>query len=187
MSTLEKAEKYAEGKVNEIITKAITQAYIDGYREGYKDREETIMDMCNNEAEYVDLGLPSGTLWAKDYENLDGERLYLPYGRAKGLKLPTEEQWKELGKYCQWNYEMTDGYDSFKAICVGPNGNVLTFKSTGYMFSEMEWNEDKGMAFFWIKSDCDSKSTKNAVRFFRNASHIEEFFSGYKLPVRLVR
>ena len=51
------------------MDKAIAQAYADGYRNGYKDREEEIpVDLRDNKTEYVDLGLPSGTLWSTDYE-----------------------------------------------------------------------------------------------------------------------
>ena len=69
MNILEKADKYADGKANEAITKAIAQAYMDGYRDGYKDREAEIpVDFRNNKTTYVDLGLPSRTLWSTDYE-----------------------------------------------------------------------------------------------------------------------
>ena len=56
---------YAAGKANEAIDKAIAQAYADGYRDGYKDREEEIpVDFSDKKTGYIDLGLPSGTLWA---------------------------------------------------------------------------------------------------------------------------
>ena len=72
MSLLEKAEKYATGKVNEAITNAIAQAYVEGYKAGYNDREMEIpVDLRDNKTEYVDLGLPSGTLWATKYESID--------------------------------------------------------------------------------------------------------------------
>ena len=34
MNILENAEKYAEGKANQAITKAIADAYIEGYKAG---------------------------------------------------------------------------------------------------------------------------------------------------------
>ena len=77
MNILENAKKYAEGKANKAITKAIADAYVEGYKAGYKDREEEIpMDLRDNKTEYVDLGLPSGTLWASDYEKSNGEYIY---------------------------------------------------------------------------------------------------------------
>lgn len=87
MEITERAGNYAEGKANEAITKAIAQAYADGYRDGYKDREEEIpVDLRDNKTEYVDLGLPSGTLWSNDYEKENGETLYLPYGEAANMR-----------------------------------------------------------------------------------------------------
>lgn len=39
MNILERADKFAEGKANEAITKAIAQAFVEGYKAGYHDRE----------------------------------------------------------------------------------------------------------------------------------------------------
>ena len=62
---IEVANNYAENKTNEVLTSAIAQAYADGYKDGYRDREEEIpVDIRFKKTEYVDLGLPSGTLWA---------------------------------------------------------------------------------------------------------------------------
>ena len=73
------AANYSAGKANEAIDKAIAQAYADGYRDGYKDREEEIpVDLRDNKTEYVDLGLPSGTLWATDFEKEDSVIVIYP-------------------------------------------------------------------------------------------------------------
>ena len=127
MELIEKAENYAAEKTNEVIIKAIAQAYADGYRDGYKDREEEIpIDLRDNKTEYVDLGLPSGTLWAKEFEKKDGKLQYLPYDIAKNMNLPTEEQLNELIKECKWTMEL--GY----FCCIGPNGTCLYFNRNGY-------------------------------------------------------
>ena len=74
MELREKAENYAVGKANAAMDKAIAQAYADGYRDGYKDREDEIpVDLRDNKMEFVDLGLPSGTLWAKEFETTEIE------------------------------------------------------------------------------------------------------------------
>lgn len=62
--SLDCAKKYAEGKINDILNQAIIDAYSAGYNVGYQDgykkaEKETILE----EMKYVDLGLPSGTLW----------------------------------------------------------------------------------------------------------------------------
>lgn len=83
MDIQEKANSYAEGKAKEAITKAIAQAYIDGYKDGYKSGQENIKTECND-AEFVDLGLPSGTLWASDYlRDANGNISFVTYEEAK--------------------------------------------------------------------------------------------------------
>ena len=197
MNIIEKADKYADGKANEAITKAIAQAYLDGYRDGYNDREAEIPeDFRDNKTTYIDLGLPSRTLWSEDYEK-DGEnnRLYLPYERAEYMKLPTSEQWNELISECEIETEWYSNQYSFikQVKCVGPNGNILRFDITG-----MYKTDDKistSDIYFWLE-DLDDSTYKNAVRFYsqneQSTMHIclqkvSSMFSGYRLPVRLVR
>ena len=194
MNILEQADKYAEGKANEAITKAIADAYIEGYKAGYKDREEEIpMELRDNKTEYIDLGLPSRTLWSTDYEKLDGEYLYLPYEKAEYLKIPTKEQWEELKTSCKWEYNIDNCHDFIRCRCVGPNGQILKFERTGRIITE--GNVDHWEAFFWIEDDSDLNE-KNSIHMFNYGKKIakeigkcelSKNFSGYKLPVRLVR
>lgn len=187
-----KAENYAAEKTSEVMTKAIAQAYADGYRDGYKDREGEIpVDLRDNKTEYVDLGLPSGTLWATDYEREEGEIVYAPHGKASLYNIPTLEQWEELCENCEWELG-TDFHLHFdEARCVGPNGAVLRFGRTG--LQEVCQMSDTRDVFFWIKDEKESNN-KDAVQMWKVAPNcyklgksVKEFFSGYKLPIRLVR
>ena len=196
MNIIEKADKYADGKANEAITKAIAQAYLDGYRDGYNEREAEIpADFRDNKTTYIDLGLPSRTLWSEDYEKDGDDLLYLPYERAEYMKLPTEEQWNELISECKFEIEWYSNQFSFikQVKCVGPNGNILRFNITGMY----ETDEKKSIndVYFWIE-DQDDSTSKNAVNIYsqneRSTMHcstkkIRGVFSGYRLPVRLVR
>jgi hypothetical protein len=186
-----KAEKYAVEKTNEVMVKAIAQAYADGYRDGYKDREEEIpVDLHDKKTEFVDLGLPSGTLWAKDYETDDNDKtIYLPYHTAEEYQLPTEEQWNELLEICRWKGEYSSsGLFFYGVTCIGPNGNSIYLRSKGYV-------QDKeilyGGIYFWISDNGDTNE-KNAIHVSEGTKRIPEkeivnFFSGYKLPIRIVR
>ena len=95
MNILEQADKYAEGKANEAITKAIVEAYIEGYKAGYKNREEEIpLELRDNKTEYVDLGLPSGLKWATcnvGATSPEQAGLYFAWGETTGY---TAEQVK---------------------------------------------------------------------------------------------
>lgn len=189
-----KAENYAAERTNDVMTKAIAQAYADGYRDGYKDREEEIpVDLRDNKTEYVDLGLPSGTLWATDYEKEEGNRMYIPYGRASLMNIPTKEQWEELYNICDWEFGINDSFFLCEARCVGPNGNILRFERTGK--KNISTQSDYSEVFFWVRGETEGNG-RDAVHIYNygKGTHtkngyatIDEFFSGYKLPVRLVR
>ena len=174
-----KAEKYAAENTNEVMTNAIAQAYADGYHDGYNDREEEIpVDLRANKTEYVDLGLPSGTMWAKEYEKKGCGILYLPYIQAKRYNLPTREQWEELVKYCKWGWH--DGL--FR--CIGKNGVTLDFCKTGRVFSSYC---DGNKSFLWLLEN--SIDDENAFVYLLDPEKkgIGNCFMGYKLPIRQVR
>lgn len=196
MNVSDKAASYAEGKANEFIKKAIAQAYADGYQDGYNDREAEIpVDLRDNKTEYVDLGLPSGTLWAADYEKVDGEILYLPHCKAQEYSIPTEKQWEELRTCCKWEYDSNGStwLNIDWAKCIGPNGNILTFNITGIIRANGFSKSD--LIQFWIKDESDNlekktgciqKSSYGGQSHWGNTLQSTDF-SGYHLAVRLVR
>ena len=185
---------YATEKTNEVLVNAIAQAYADGYRDGYKDREADIpVDLLSSQTEFVDLGLPSGTLWSGDFLKVNDKREYLPFSKAESLCIPTEEQWNELLDICKWEFDIDRSYDLCEARCVGPSGNSLRFERTGKQ--NINSHSETWEVFFWIK-DTKEGFEKNAVHMYnggkklqsKNAkTEIESFFSGYKHPVRLVK
>jgi len=187
----EKAASYAAEKTNEVMTSAIAQAYADGYRDGYKDREEEIpVDLRNDKIEFVDLGLPSGTMWSNNYVMEDDNGyLYVPYGVAETYSIPTEEQWEELYNTCDWESKF-NGYGLDVVKCLGPNGNFIEFKCTGRV--KIDGKYDSLKIFFWIKDE-DEGNNKKVVQIYDpnglNNGSLKEtarLFSGYKLPIRLV-
>lgn len=183
-----KAASYAEGKANEAITKAISQAYIDGYQAGYQDGKDEVpvtIPEDEDDSKFVDLGLTSGTLWAEEYEMEDGDVLYLPYGKAEEYHLPTEEQWGELKKECKFIKRLyTNTEELIYCDCIGPNGNSIRFKSTGLLIGDEK--HDIHEVYVWLKSDVDGLN-KKAANITRHYESIISRFSGYKLPVRVVK
>ena len=73
---------------------------------------------------YVDLGLPSGTLWKEKNEN--GFYDYFDAVAAFDGKLPSKEQWMELMDRCIWTWNGS-GY-----IVVGTNGQSIVLPASGY-------------------------------------------------------
>ena len=181
---IEKANSYAEENVINVLKEAFAKVYADGYRDGYKDcQEEFPVDLRTNHTEFVDLGLPSETLWSTSYERIGEERLYLPYDKAKEMSIPTEDQWRELRKECRWSV------DSDKLYCIGPNGNCIHFERTGYISIKMK-KEIAEWSFFWIKNEEENvKECHSARMSWHTASDetIHSTFRGYSLPIRLVR
>lgn len=138
MDINEKAKDYAEGKATAAIEQAIAKAFADGYKSGYEDGEKSVPVENNiDEFEWIDLGLPSGTLWAIPRDE-GGKLISLTYLNAdKKYNLPTMEQVLELEKYC-----CHIGCKSFR----GPNGNIIKFPQ--------QWNHTQAPSEdFWIKTD----------------------------------
>ncbi len=74
--------------------------------------------------DYVDLGLPSGTLWKR--QNESGFYTYEQAINRFGNKLPERHHFVELKNECTWIWMEDYGYK-----VVGPNGNSITFPAAG--------------------------------------------------------
>lgn len=187
----ELADAYANGKAEATLNAAIAEAYTEGFRAGYKAREkEQACRMTGGKAGFIDLGLPSGTLWASDFvEDEDKNRLYLPFLEASGLALPTEEQWNELRAECRWRYDRervdhggTYHYEEWYE-CRGPNGKHVNFRFTRGETDENTLRRNREKAVFWLKSG------KVAICYGENdrLRSILKCFSGYRQAIRLVK
>lgn len=75
-------------------------------------------------AQYVDLGLPSGTKW-KDKNEDGGFYTYDEAVSKFGNKLPTKVQFEELLNSCNWTWTGS-GYK-----VTGPNGQSITLPAAG--------------------------------------------------------
>lgn len=178
---------YAAEKTNEMMSQIVAQAFADGYRMGYKDREDEMpIDLRDGKTEFVDLGLPSGTLWSNDYEKTNNEISYIPYLAAKAFNLPSEEQWKELNDNCKWEYEVNNGV--YKFICIGLNGKSISFSNKGMYTSDGHFSYGD-IAIFWLRDDSDSLEKSASYLYYANNINFlhVKMFMGYKLPIRLVK
>lgn len=98
------------------------------------------------QSDYVDLGLPSGTLWCSKNENG-----YFSYDMANSRfrqHLPSYEQLKELKTKCQWKW--TDG----GYVVTGPNGNSIFLPAEGYVHpsnnGDKTWEQKVG-GHYWAE------------------------------------
>lgn len=75
---------------------------------------------------YVDLGLPSGTLWKDQNEDASFNFYYdKAISKYRG-KLPSKGQFEELKDYCIWTW-IGNGY-----MVKGPNGNYIILPAMGW-------------------------------------------------------
>ena len=175
----ELSSNYAMERSNDLFSQIVAQAYADGYHDGYKDREEEIpVGLRDNKTEYVDLGLPSGTLWSNEYEKDDNNILYLPYIQAKRYNIPTKKQWEELVTECQW------GRFGKVLRCTGKNGAWIDFLKTGGL-SPSYSKGDK--SYLWLIGDSFDAQNELACIEDENFKIIVKTFMGYKYPIRQVK
>ena len=106
---------------------------------------------------YVDLGLPSGTLW-KDRNEGGGNNGFYTYDEAVskfGSRLPTKEQCEELGRSCQWSWTGS-GYK-----VTGPNGNSISLPAAGYRNCNGSVNNVGSNGNYWSSTPKDSDNAWN--------------------------
>lgn len=195
MKEVDKAKEYADGKVTEALSQVVADVYMAGYDAGYQDGYNKVFkDSVTEGIAYVDLGLPSGTLWSSDYVKDDNDKtIYVTQENSTDYAIPTYEQFKELMDECKWEQKSkknwTEGgfYNWHEwAICLGPNGNKITFESTGY-YEATDSLTRSSEIFFWLNNK--EYFHRNCACITLNSLNIgsENVFSGYKLPIRLIK
>ena len=125
---------------------------------------------------YVDLGLPSGTLW-KD-KNESGFYTYDEAVRSFGSSLPTKEQLEELKDSCRWTWTGS-GYK-----VTGPNGNSIVLPAAGFRNGTSVYDVGSG-GYYWSSSPYGS----DYAYFLYFSGSSLDMGSGYRyggLSVRLV-
>lgn len=104
-------------------------------------------------AGFVNLGLPSGTLWAacnvgaskpEDYGN------YYNFDEARRLKVPTKEQFAELLNKCTVTWTTHNGVNG--RLFTGPNGNSIFLPAAGRSGSSLYGAGSYG--YYWSSSLC---------------------------------
>ena len=97
---------------------------------------------------YVDLGLPSGTLWGT--MNLICRYTYDDAIKKFENQLPTQQQFTELVDLCTWSWE-----DGFYQV-IGPNGNSIYLCAAGHRFCDGEVHNVGIGGYYWSSTPYDS-------------------------------
>ena len=218
---LENADVYEDGKINIVDVTSLINILLTTLDEPV-------------EHEWVDLGLPSGTMWATcnvgasspyecgdyfawgetnpkeyyawstyiwckngDYEmltkyctssdygyhgfvdnktelDLEDDAAWVNWGAS--WRIPTVDQLLELSSKCSWTWTHTNDVNGY--LVIGPNGNSLFLRTTGYYSSSgMFWNPGLEGAY-WSRTLISSHTTTPYSLFFNdiNKSYSWSYF-----------
>ncbi len=189
MDILEKSKEYAKGKAIDAITSAIEQAYADGYKDGLQHYENERLESVVDGVNYVDLKLPSGTMWASDYiRDKNNAIVKFTYMEASKLCIPTKADFEELCNECQ-----IDQNKYYHITFTGQNGKIIDLEVLN-IENVTIYNDNKSLesclknlsVVFWLKDDSEDKN-KNYARVLSSKEILDvKAFMGYKMPVLLV-
>lgn len=138
-----------------------------------------VMPAKNIPAGYVDLGLPSGTLWKSSNEQ--GRYTYYAALNNFGTSLPTRAQFQELIRCCTWRWTGKG------CRATGPNNNTIYFSFDGYADCDEDIYDIGTSARVW-SIDALSPNSEWAYycAFFEDSRGMVEDAKCYSVSVRLV-
>lgn len=115
--------------------------------------------------EFVDLGLPSGKLWAKTNFGATSESQYgnyinwqandivtLNWGNDWGT--PSNKDFEELFTTCTWTWSNKNSVDGY--IVTGPNGKSMFLPAAGFLMMGTPQMEGSGIYYWTITPSSDS-------------------------------
>lgn len=188
MSKESLAKNYAKEIADSLIESALETAYLEGFKAGVESVKNPPVIVVEDGVEYVDLGLPSGTLWATELQFREYNSMQ-SYTEARKYNIPTEEQLSEFTKNTimlkSFKYQGNRLYDSLEFI--GPNGNKVNYLTFGYK----EKSSEKTLRI-WSKGDENPKNnlalSLRACIEGNNSFKVKVFmFTGYHFPLALVK
>ena len=123
-----------------------------------RKRQETaaIADSLKKLDCFVDLGLPSGTMWKVKSEKIISSQNAFTYNEAYllfGKNIPTKKQCQELIEHCRF-IEMLEKGKLSGYVVIGPNGNSIYLNELGK---------------YWAVSDSDRETLANTF----NSKNVE--------------
>lgn len=151
-----------------LVEKAVVSSYMKGYEANSGKSEIKIDDV-----EYIDLGLPSGTMWSK---KTVGE---FNFNDASKMNIPTKEQFKELCECRVGGYFDRKGKHYIQVL--SPSGDSLEFSAKHHASKDYE------EARCWVKNGEKTSFGQIFPGDFTLGTVCDNGFPGYKYECWLVK
>lgn len=169
-------------KTIEVTLNVADDATADSIRDFLMDAlEKGVKVEKVEEMQWIDLGLPSGTLWAD--RNADGYHTYDEAVSKFGDNLPSARQMAELMECCGIKWD-----DERKGISVaGRNGNSIFLPALGYRGKDSQNVYGKGEYGHYWTSFHDHFSAANAYYLYFRSGYVGPLCNYYRangFPVR---
>ena len=169
--------KNKDGKIYELNNANYTQQNILDSLNMKVEKYETLI----NKLDYLDLGLPSGTLWKTKNES-DGYLKYAEVFLKYGEKIPSEKQWRELMTECTWTWNDTKkGY-----TIIGKNGNSIFLPADGALNCDGKQEYQNESGYYWSSTTKDN-ATAYYLYFWSGEKNVDYCDRCYGQSVRLVQ
>ena len=133
----------------------------------------------DNTGGYVDLGLPSGTLWGANNAN----EAFYSFDQAVewfGNCLPTADQIDELRSYCTWTWT-GDGYK-----VVGLSGRYIFLPATGVSEKDGRVYNMGQVGAYWSRTACEAPDAVD-LSIGPERAKIDCDDRCYRMSIRLVK
>ena len=134
--------------------------------------------VATDDSEWVNIGLPSGTLWKS--ANEPGIFGYYDATSRYGSCLPTKEELQELKDVCQWLWTGS----GFKVT--GPNGKSIYLPAEGYRHFDGSKYGSGTYGNYWSRTPDDTGKAWE-LYFYRGGIYTNSNSISEGLSVRLVR
>lgn len=138
--------------------------------------------------EFVDLGLPSGTLWAKHNVKIANKKHFTHYEiplieYITSYNVSSKEDFEELINLCKWEWKTigrTKGY-----VVTGPNGNHIFLHAAG-RYKNTTLNFSGVCGFYW-SADYSNTSNAYCLGFGSKDKAMSIYYRYYGRSIRLVK
>lgn len=139
----------------------------------------TVQSQSSSTQQFVDLGLPSGTLWASANEK-GGFYTYDEAVSKFGDKLPSREQYEELKGMCTWTWT-GKGYK-----VTGDNGNYIVLPAAGRRDCDGDVGNVGSLGIYWSSTPFGSDGSWS-LDFGSSEVYVYYNLRCYGISVRLVQ